>query len=461
MPTPAGGPPGLGPPYTAVLLAPGLPAQASKSLPVRVLGNVTATFTMAAGVPTSVTVGAAKHVPGATAVLSVYSAAGSLSFSGGPAVLNAATTAQVFMDATPGTPIVGTYLPGDLVISPLSITGTAGSKTLAFNSYTTSVTDPGGTSLATAWLRYVPPYGGTLTLSVPSGTEVYIVTEGSPDPYDVYSAAGTVDFVASSPVLIAWGAVGSTAVTKTLTFAFTASTEPMNITVSPTIVQQTPTSVLVYLIGGPISSNVVFAVSGYPGTTTSVATDSAGTIAGASISIPAVPAGTAIITATAGTSSANCSLSVLSAPPSRPTTQTSDAAPGLIAQTGVVKWVLFDPSPGGTTYTFPINPSSWSSPHAPRNVLAEATTEGNPILWEGAIRSHAFTFSGYLDSQTQYDAMEAFRDLNHRHWIVDHRNRAWVCSIDSIEWTPRRVLGKPWAYNYLVHAQVYKGPVAL
>jgi len=427
-----------------------------------VLG-ATARFTLLANIPTSVTLGGGKKIAGVTAYLNL--AAGvptSVSITGGKISATGNSTAQMFLTTAPGSPVIGAFLLGDLIAAPFTMTGLSGSQTLNFTTYSISAADPGGTSLATAWYSYTPPYPGTFTLTVPSGTEVYLVNPNSSDPYEAYQAGpSTVTYVASSLTYLCWGALGTKVQTPTFTWSFAATVTPMSISVYPTVVQQTPTSVLVTLSGGPASTVVTFAVQGYGGST-SIATDSAGTITGASMSIPAVPAGTALITATSGASTANCSLSVRTAPPSRPTTLVADAAPTLIAQSGaVVKWVLFDPAPGGTTYTMPINPSSWTSPHAPRNVMVESTTQGNPIMWEGAIRSHGFTFSGYLDAQATYDALEAFRDLNHRFWIADHRNRAWVCSIDAIDWTPKRVPGKPWAHNYVVRAQVYKGPVAL
>ena len=426
--------------------------------------GVTAKFTLLANAPSSVVVSAAKRVPGATATLGLSSSPPtSVVIKGGKISATGTVTAKLTVVAGVGAPTIGGYVIGDLYAYPFTLTGISGSKTIDFNTYDISASDPGGTSLSTVWFYYQPPYPGTLTVTVPAGSELYVVDFNSSDAYEDYVlGAGTETYVTSGPTWLCWGAVGTKNQTQTLNWSFAADTPVMNLSLNPNSVAQTPTSVAVFLDGGPASSVVTFAVSGYPSSAVSITTDSAGSINGGSMAIPAVPAGSALITATFGTYVASANLAVLAAPPSRPTTVVADAAPTLIAQSGtVVKWVLFDPAPGGTTYTFPINPASWTSPHAPRNVMVDSTTQGNPIMWEGAIRSHSFTFSGYLDSQATYDALEAFRDLGHRFWIADHRNRAWVCTIDSIDWTPKRVVGKPWAYNYAVHAQVYKGPVAL
>jgi hypothetical protein len=444
-----------------------------------VASGATATVSWDAGVPTISMVTGAILVPGLTATVGFASASGAPTLSAGPIVATG-VTASVFMGANAGALLIGTYVPGDLRLAPIDMTGLTGSMTISFLGYTAGPDDPPSPyTLVSGWLRYAPPGPGTLTVNLPPfDVYLYIWEEGNDDPaqfdFGLYDAdddndggVSTFDYPVSSPIILMWGPSwddpGNPTQTYTISWSFAADTDAdaMSMDVVPGVVDQTPTSVVVYIVGCPPSSPITVSVSGYPGTSTVVTSDSAGIVSGASVAIPAIPVGTAILVADSGTNLATAGLSVLNPPPGRPTDQVADAAPGLVAQTGVVKWVLFDPAPGGTTYTFPINPTTWTSPHAPKNVLVESTAAGNPVVWQGATRSHQFTFSGYLDAQADYEALEEFRDLNHRHWLVDHRNRAWVVSIDAIDWSPKRVVGKPWAYNYTVRAQVYKGPVTL
>lgn len=134
------------------------------------------------------------------------------------------------------------------------------------------------------------------------------------------------------------------------------------------------------------------------------------------------------------------------APAASPTTMGADAQavalPGAISH-DTRHWVFQDllgAEDGGIgSFILPRNPREMTSPHLEHVFNSRHTTAitGRHHVFQTAMVPHEWTFTGLCFTQEQQEAMEAFRNLNRRFYIIDHRNRAWKCIIQNMEFTPR------------------------
>lgn len=132
---------------------------------------------------------------------------------------------------------------------------------------------------------------------------------------------------------------------------------------------------------------------------------------------------------------------------------TADLPTPPTVDTAVTHWRLVD-SISGESYTFVRNPKSWTNPLRPTYLEHEVTTapDGQVLAWQGGDRAWPFSFSGYLETQAEYDALEYWASLRRRFWLVDHRHRVHYVTFEKFDAVARLVPGKPWAHDYTVAA---------
>lgn len=113
------------------------------------------------------------------------------------------------------------------------------------------------------------------------------------------------------------------------------------------------------------------------------------------------------------------------------------------------------------SFILPINPSEMSSPHQEYGMSGRHTTAVTGqfhIFQTGAIPKE-WTFAGYCPNQETQEAMEAYRNLNRRFYIIDHHNRAWKVVITNMEFVPRlrhnfNGVETDWGSDYTVTATI-------
>lgn len=129
----------------------------------------------------------------------------------------------------------------------------------------------------------------------------------------------------------------------------------------------------------------------------------------------------------------------------------------------VVRWIVLGIAPGATPYVFPNNPSQMDSPHPKRQITSEFTTHpgGQPILFEGEPVPAAWTIEGTAFNQAHYEALDGFQAANERYWVIDHLQRAWLCTFERIDWSELKDRSHPWAHRYRILLNIYEGPVVL
>lgn len=135
--------------------------------------------------------------------------------------------------------------------------------------------------------------------------------------------------------------------------------------------------------------------------------------------------------------------------------------PVVVAQSGVIKWVLDDPLGSPSQYIFPINPNAMTSPFGSKNITARASTgpNGTKIAWEGAQGPTDWQWTGDLFSQQMYDALRAWVGKGNRVFLTDHLLRRWDVYLTEFTPIPKRSVLYPWRNTYTMKALVMAPPV--
>lgn len=168
--------------------------------------------------------------------------------------------------------------------------------------------------------------------------------------------------------------------------------------------------------------------------------------------------------------------------PTTPKTVSHDAdpieVPGAANADGTWNWVLQDLMPGGLgSYIFKRNPVSMDKPMFQRTLSGQRSTHpaGRHHIFEGHDPTWEWRFTGVAFTQDDQEKLYAFLDLNRRFYLIDHRNRAWVCTFTQVEMVPRLrktlvAAGEPaivtdWLADYTVtainHEKQWRTPVPL
>lgn len=364
--------------------------------------------------------------------------------------------------------------PGDRLLAPIQIFD-SGSHAWNWGAYATYAEDASFSPVGdrSIWFSYKPATSGTTIFSGTGGGSLYAfdpLVVNSPLTWEPLGNTlldgSTLDLgMLSAGRLIYLRLIPADAspTAASLTWTFTSVPTEFSLAAQPNVIPQTPSSVRLTLIGADDGVVVDFYHVGTVGSLLQETCDTTGQILGVSVPLPAISAGTHRMRAvTAAGEITETTIQVTANPPTYPTTVTADLPPIALPQGAVVKWSLQDPAPSGELFEFPFNPEEMDPPHPERSITVETTvaSDGQPILWEGGQAAWEWGFKGYTDSQDVYEALERFRDLNHRFWLVDHRGRGWVVSFTSITWTSRRSPDRGnWSYDYEVSVIIYKGPV--
>lgn len=191
--------------------------------------------------------------------------------------------------------------------------------------------------------------------------------------------------------------------------------------------------------------------------------DDGGQLVGISVPIPAIAAGSHTLRATTPTTSGSASFQVTNETPAYPDSPGVDVEPVAVAQDGVVRWVLQDPTTGGEEYIFPISPSKMSTPYAARMFTTDHSTapDGQPLMFEGSAVGVDWNMEGVCRTEAFHDALERFLALPRRVYLIDHLSRAWTVTLEGVTWTRLREAYNDWAFTYQLKAIIYAGPLDL
>lgn len=386
------------------------------------------------------------------------------------------------------TQVVGTYNPGQVIATPIQISG-SGYRYWDWASYSAAPGDQimlnafsgaSTTVTRTIWFIYTASATGEFTIipdNVPNSGWYWAFYLESAATWTNPGTWAFISFGATEGNSVAIGSVSSGS-SVLLCFAPTDSYdtsgqlnwdvyEPVGDIVmdvlTPTLLQS-PGAVRVSLMGAAPGESATFYVVGDGTPLMSDVCDSTGQIIGATVPVPAMAAGSAVVRAVlSGGDFTEGTFQILHDPPVRPTTPPADVPPPTVTLVDVIKWTFRDPAPGGESYVLPFNPGDMDPPHRPRDISAEHTVapDGQPILWEGAPKAWSWQFSGYTEDDDYRAALERFLALRHRFWLTDHRSRGWVVSFDHIDWKPKRSATSLSGFEYTVAVTIWRGPVVV
>lgn len=216
----------------------------------------------------------------------------------------------------------------------------------------------------------------------------------------------------------------------------------MRIEVLDPTLERAPTSATVALMGGYPDTPVDFYIDG--DWVASAYTDGDGQLEPLSIPV-AEPLGSGSHTVTAeqeGSNSPTATFSLKYDPNLALVAIGPDAdpvdVPGSVTDHGTRKWIFQDLMPDGLgSWVMPINPADMTSPFVENALQSRHTTSRADGQWhisQGGTIPREWTFSGRLFDKESYEQLQAYRGLNRRFYIIDHRGRAWISVITDIDW---------------------------
>ena len=123
----------------------------------------------------------------------------------------------------------------------------------------------------------------------------------------------------------------------------------------------------------------------------------------------------------------------------------------------MAKWTITDYSTGsGVTYTFAINPNSFSPPGRNSTIGQKLTTspQGSVILFQGRDGVQKMKFSGRITSQIFHDDLRTELDKYHVLEIADDQSNIWNVVIETYSMTRLKSALNQWRFDFEVTAIV-------
>lgn len=425
----------------------------------------------------SVSLGSGVEVSGKTAKIKVKSATSTSAptyvLSGGNITVSG-KTANVAVRVGSGLATLGNDKPGDHWISPTGISGT-GSKTWTVTPYSIDADEPtvGLTTVfyKSRWFRYNGS-GQNVTFDLSAtGSSAYIelwdATGHEEDPAQWnYLATGTgpytssTVYVPSSGVLLLRVSTSGSGSTFDTTLDFVTTTPDdagegnLEVDLKEEVLLETPTSIEFNLVNADEEALITITLSGY-GQVGAYLADDNGIILGQSVYIPSLDAGTYTLSFSGGGEATTNTFQVLEDAVPLPTAPAADDAPTTVGSPH--RWILQDPIGVLDQFEFTYNPTTMSDPYGARAFSSDPTTapNGQSIVWEALSKAVEWTFSGYIDAEADYLALEDWTSLRRRFFVIDHQDRYWVAVFTGFDPQPKRVIGKPYAHDYTIKALLY------
>lgn len=380
----------------------------------------------------------------------------------------------------PVTPVVGTFVQGDPFYYPWTIIEDG---TQDFDMTDMTADDDSGGSLTfmdyprTQWVRYYTEIPVVLTLTATSDEEFVIVYYEETELDDLtWEFPG--DYVkGDAPSFALTDATFSLDLNSgyhyfqlhsdtddpiTLTWTYEPSNPQLLLDIVDESLERAPETLIVALQGAdpgegvrftwnPPVSDLIPGPTPRPITLATITSDPEGNIYIGSIPIPTVYAGDYLLTAT-GVSSGKIGTAtfIVENDPLPEDSSGSDVEP--VASMSI-KWLWDDGD--GHTWVMDHNPDRMLSVIRSKILTAERTTSGTGqhIIWQGATPAVDWGFSGTVLSQSEFEELEFFYNLNRKFYITTHRNKTYIVTFKSLDVTPRKNGANFWTFDY--NASVY------
>lgn len=223
-------------------------------------------------------------------------------------------------------------------------------------------------------------------------------------------------------------------------------------------VLETPGAISVNIANGYPGDTVVFSVVG-PTTVLDFQTATltwAGILEDYPIMLPALQPGNYVLHCEAvGSGAEDVSFHVLNEPLTFDNLDLTDPEPPAVT---VQRWTFYDVRDADQNWTLQRNPKAWTNMHPPNDFTHENTTapDGQILTWQAGSRPWRMEFNGYIDNQAEYERFVFWSDQRRRLWLIDHRNRAWLVTLEHFDAQARIEPNKPWSHDYTVRALIFK-----
>lgn len=333
----------------------------------------------------------------------------------------------------------------------ITLTGTSGSFTLAM-----PYSGP---------IEYTPSTDGSLVIQVNTPVDwlaVYTITDTDGDEIqDSDDPLGLV-WVADEPMTIHIAAdpdepdpVGS--ITFDWSYAARASSV-LTVALDYNYMQETPGGLAANISDGQPGETVTFSIIG----TTTIADfqtavlDDYGTL-DVMIQVPGLAAGDYYLR-TEGTDSGSEDVEFTTLADALSYADSEEKALDTAPErTPTQHWRFFDLRDHDVTWTFPRNPRSWTNIFPPNDFTHDNTTapDGQSLTWQAAARPWRMEFTGWLDTEEECNQLVFWSQLRRRFWLIDHRNRAWLLTIEQFDAVHQIKPNLPWAHEYTVKTLVF------
>lgn len=391
-------------------------------------------------------------------------------------------TAGVTVKARKGSLVVGTAVAGDMYQSPTVIGWNDGSVTWSTGDYTTQSSEPTSstTFYRSRWFVY---YGNRLPVVFNASSndtdlvlDIWSVSADFTDPDDWVEftmlagddvTAAEIFATPTVPILIR--VANQSDADDSVSLEWTVTDVPITdapegsgpqLQVLDPDVEFAPSSVTFSLYDVGEGEEVSLSISPDPlswGEIETFTADETGIILGETLPLDGpLPVGQYQVVALHAGGVSTDTFDVLDDPVDYPPDEPADADP---LTTTVTRWTLHDRAGDLPDFEFTYNPETMTSPWRLRQYTMDSTTspesEGTAMVWEATRRAVDWQFSGYIDSEADIDAIQAYVDLNRRFYLIDHRQRQWIVTFKGWELEPKRVFATPYAHRYTVTALIY------
>jgi hypothetical protein len=332
---------------------------------------------------------------------------------------------------------------------PDVLSGTGGTFTIGFDA-TSSHT-----------VTFTPSFAGSMVMQAADNWQAsYTITDSDGD--DVQDDVGTlgVIWVGDEQMSITIAPVaGQPPIRVTFTWSYAArASSPLSISLDNDEVLETPGGLGIDIYNGQPSDSVTLSILGPTAVADFQTTtlDTFGVREDLMVRLPALDAGDYFLRVEGDVSgSEDTPFTVLDDALSQADeTRVDDIAP---LRDPALHWRLFDLRDHAVNYTFVRNPSSWTNVYPPNDFTHDKTTavDGQPLTWQAAARPWRMEFTGWLDTETEYNDLLFWSQLRRRLWLVDHRNRAWLITIEQFDAQAQVKPNLPWAHKYTVKTLVF------
>lgn len=202
-----------------------------------------------------------------------------------------------------------------------------------------------------------------------------------------------------------------------------------------------------------------FGVDGSTPVVASVVADDSGTVPVSSVPV-SVAAGAHVLVATAAIGSASGDFLAIaeSSPTDSPAPDLAPALPSPAPPVG--RFVFWDPA-AEERYTFPVNPTTMTSPFPEKVFATSATTsfmDGRTITFEGSHHIQPVTLTGTLLTEADYDELLRWYGKRYRFWLFDDFHRSWVVYFTAFDVLPKRDTQRRWTQTYSMTLLFFAGP---